>query len=136
MAQGPIQDALDAYLAAFGVPGAGDIVVEGQIYEPKKGQAYLRAVVSGYARSPAGLGADAVMQENGSYAIRINRPASEGRGPASAIADRLVAYFKRGTSLAAAGQTVSVLYASRQPAQEMGDWISIPVSVMFFASEP
>lgn len=135
MAYNSIASALDSFLLTF--PGNYTIVLEDHIFIPDSRTPYLAAKLSAYTRVNAGFGANSIMQENGFYTITVNRPAVEGRGAAGRMADALVDFFARGTVLATGtGQSLQILYASAQPSQSHGDWLTLPVVVSWFCTEP
>jgi hypothetical protein len=129
--------ALDAHLLAFSAKGMGDIAWEGVPYQPNEGRGYIAARMPAYARQPLGVGADCVVQESGTYQITVNRPTTEGDDFAGSLAERLVAWFARGTILVAGtGQSLVIENASEMPAQPTGNWLSVPVVVSWICSIP
>ena len=137
MSQSAIHAALDADFLAFSAPGMGDLVVQGQIYQPVETTPYIVSQIAAYTQSPTGFGADCVLVEQGSYQVRVQRPANEGAQPAEEIADAVAAYYPRGKSLPlATNRTLQVVIASAQPAQVAGNWISVAVVVSFYSTNP
>jgi hypothetical protein len=130
-----VRTAFEALLATF--PAGGDVVTEASPqYAPKAGKPYLSGRLAAYARTPIGIGTPTPEMVAGSYQINVQRPATEGVGPGSAIAARLVHLFDRGTALAlATGQVLTVEQASEQPAIFAGDWITIPVVIQYYGTE-
>ncbi len=131
---GPTQSAFDAVLSSFAQ--GGDIVVEGQTYQPVAGRPYLSARLASYARSPLAMDAGTPFQVNGTYQVNINRPAGEGKATAAALADLIVALFPRGMALAAGtGAPLTVTGAGAMPAITEGDWLTVPVVVSWFGTD-
>lgn len=130
-----VQVAFEARLSTFSA--GGTVVVESApVYLPQAGAGYLSGRLSGYARTPLGVGPDAPAEVNGTYTVSVQRSATEGVGMAALIASRIVHLFNRGTALAlATGQVLSIDQASEQPAIFAGDWITVPVVVKYFGTE-
>lgn len=128
-----ISDAFDAQLA--GVTQL-DVQYEAVAYTPVTGRPYLAARLLAYSRTNAGFGPDCVMSETGSYQVSVNWPSGEGRPPAAAVADQIVAAFPRALGLTAGTQVVSILYSSAAPTIMSGDWLTIPVVISWMSSEP
>ena len=134
MSQTAIRDGMDARLATYA--GGGRIVTEGEVYAPQQGVPYLWSRLAAYTRVGIGVGKTAPKEESGSYQINVTRPTREGTRPAARIADELVALFDRGTQIVlATGQVLTVQNASAQPAQELGNWITLPVVISWFCTE-
>ena len=135
MSQTLIRDALDAKLLTY--TRGGDIVVEGQVYQPLQTTPYIFSRLSAYTRSGLGVGPSAPKGENGIYQITVARPTREGTRPASRTADELVKLFDRGTQLVLAnGQVLTIENASAQPAQEAANWLTLPVLISWICLEP
>jgi hypothetical protein len=134
--QGDIAAGLDGYFQGFPA-GDADVVFEGVTYRPTEGRAFLTTRLSAYNRTAPGYGADSVINEDGSYQININRPASEGTVTARAVADQLVTYFKRGTLIISpAGARIIIMISTAMPAQESGNWMLVPVVAFWTSTEP
>ena len=130
-----IAEALETLAATFTL--AGVVVQQDGVYMPVSGVPYLKCELSGYNDTPAGFGANSMMQQVGTFQLSVMRPSTEGVKRGRDLADRLVALFKRGTNISLPnGQTLIIDYTSPQPAQIHGDWISVPVVVNWFASLP
>ena len=128
------QAAFDAVLAA--VTAGGDIVVEGQTYQPVAGRPYLSCRLSAYTRTPMAIDPNTPFDVRGSYQVNIQRPANEGKAIAAQIADLIVALFPRGMALAlGTGASLTVLSAGAQPAITEGDWLTVPVVVSWFGTD-
>lgn len=126
----------DAFDARLGAVTQLDVQYEGVAYTPVTGRPYLAARLLAYSRTNAGFGPDSVMTETGSYQISVNWPTGEGRPPAAAVADLLVAAFPRALSLQAGTQVISILYTSAAPTILSGDWMTIPVVISWMSSDP
>lgn len=133
MSYDQIWTALDARAALF--TAGGDIVSEGDYYDPVEGRPYVLTKLAAYERSPAGVGPDCVIVETGSYMVSLRRPAEEGRGAASELADQVVALFPRSLALVtASGQQISLVSATAMPAIPAGAWLTVPVMIRWFTS--
>ncbi len=129
--QQTIKAALEAHLQAF--PLAIDIAW--RQYEPKAGVAYLSPKLSSCQRTTVGAGVDGTALYNGTYTISVRRPADEGTAAAGQIAAALLQHFARGQVVTTAeGTPVILLDASEQPDNEYGNWVTIPVVVIFTAT--
>jgi hypothetical protein len=133
-----VVDALDTYfqaqLAALANPL--DVAWEGVAYRPSASKPYLRIKVSGYVRTPAGVGADCVNVESGAYTVSVVYPVGSGRGAASGIAQQIAEMFPRGMSLELAGQApLIIINATAAPAMTEGAWMTVPVSVYWVTTE-
>ena len=134
MSQAAVKKALDAHLLTF--TGGGPIHVSGQTFEPTPGVPYLRADVPAYQRSPLGIGAHTATIAQGTYQIRVVRPAVEGASVALAMAARVAYHFRRGTALALeTGPALNIQQATEVAMMEQGDWIVVPVIVSWFSTE-
>jgi hypothetical protein len=138
MSELSIEQALDSLLVAFAArPGVGDVNLRGAIYTPTKGKPYVSGRVTGYNRVPAGLGPNCVYQVDGVYQVTVVRPTAEGKVPGGQVAAAILSAFARGVPVVTADNIrVSLLGASEQAPLDSGDWLSTPVMIRFFASEP
>jgi len=135
MSYDQIWNAFDLAFSTFAANG--DIVTEGDPYTPVEGRPYVMTKLAAYSRVPTGPGANCVMQESGSYMVSLRVDAAEGRNGASAIAEQVVALFPRGRTLTTpGGQFISILVASALPAIPDGAWLTVPISISFFATDP
>jgi hypothetical protein len=133
--QAAIIEALFTHLQTF--TAGGDVVIDGQLYEPQQNRPYLFATLSSYARNPTGFGADCVYQEAGTFQVMVNRPAGEGPLPAAQMADALTTLFRRGQGVAlGTGPFVHFENVSAQPAITTGGWRSVPVVVSWYCTDP
>lgn len=129
-----VQDAFDTRLRSFAA--GGDVTLAGQGYQPRAGRPYLSSRMSAYVHTPLGIGADVAYEASGTYQVNVNRAAIEGLPTADSIAARVAYLFRRGTALElATGAVLTVISASEAPEIPSGDWLTVPVSITWYASE-
>jgi hypothetical protein len=133
-----IQEALDDWLSAYQEANPQfELALENTAFTPTKGIMFLASVTSGRNRRPLGVGPNAVTEYSGFYQININGPVDEGVQPLVGAGDALATYFGRGTVLVSSDLTrVVIEISSVQSAIINGDWVTVPVTVQWFSTEP
>ena len=128
----------DAFTALFfQLTGFGALQGDGEVFLPCDDVPYAYGRMAAISPNPGGYGADAVINWQGVYTILVNSPRNLGKQAAGQLADTVVAAFPRGLGVVTAtGQAMSVSQASAQPSEDSGDWITIPVQVQWFGSDP
>lgn len=133
--QGAVRRAFDARLATFSAGGAA-IITGGVPYQPQAGVPYITGRVAAFVRAPLGVGASTAHRIDGTYQVNVNRPATEGADMADSIAGRIARHFTRGTAIALeTGPVLTLISASEQPEIRAGDWITVPILVVFYGTD-
>lgn len=128
-------EALSLRLQAF--TRGGQVVLEGEPYTPIQDRGYISGRMAGYSREPTGFGENCVYRESGFYQVMIHRPVREGPLPAAQLADALVSHFPRGSGVdLGTGRWLKYENVSAQPAIIAGDWLSVPVVIGWFCTDP
>lgn len=115
----------------------GQVVLAGEVFSPAQDRGYVRGRFAAYTRNPAGFGADSVYLENGTYEVSICRPGREGELPAAQLAVAVAAHFARGSGLVlGTGEFLHFENVSAFPAIIAGDWLTVPVVISWFCTDP
>jgi hypothetical protein len=129
-----IQAALEKFLETL--PDMPSLQTENQNYDPVHDAPYLRSIFLPAEPVAAALGTDAANRCFGLYQIAIHYPAGKGRGPALAIADQLVALFKRGLILTEDGSEVKIVRAWPESSKQGHEWFILPVTIRWQSDQP
>lgn len=128
-----IQTALDNHLSLF---QSEHVAWEGTEYEPLLTQPYLSTRISARSREALGFGADSAIMWQGFYQINVSYPVNEGTGAVYGRVDELIDHFPRGLTLSSGDATVKIEMVSPQPTIQEGHWVTVPVLVRWFSTEP
>lgn len=127
-----IRGALQTQLAA--VVGIPAIAYEGVEYTPAIGTPFVEPTILPTVARPFDVPSRAVQHE-GTFEIAVSYPTSFGTGQVEAMADAIRAAFAPGSDLIQSGTRVRVRWSERRPTLIDPQWIRIPVSVGWRASE-
>ncbi len=132
------QDIDDAFTAVYRtLSGFGALQTDGQLFAPQEEVPYAFGRMSAIVAMPGGYGADSVINWRGTYTILVNSPRSLGKQFAGQMAATVIEAFPRALSVVTtAGPAMQVDLAQAAPADDMGDWITIPVNVNWFGTDP
>ena len=129
-----IMQAWDAVFLA--TTGLGDLSVSAQLYAPNAGRTYTKSSMPAITSKPMGFTRDCPLQWDGTYQIRINVPTASGEVLANKLAAAVCAAFPRGYSLAVGtNDTLTVMQAIAMPGVIEGDFVSVPVHLIWTATE-
>jgi hypothetical protein len=135
-----IQTALDNAIIAFQAANAQfELALENTPYTPTKGVMYLSTAISGLNRRKIALGPQAVSvaEYMGYYQVSVNGAIDEGMATLRAAGDTVAAAFPSGLVLIGSdGTRVIIQIASPQSAIENGDWVTVPVAIQWFSTDP
>lgn len=136
MSLASIGAALDARLLTLPGIDTANINWEGVLYTPVAGTPYLAVQLIAISRRALGIGPGAVLEWDGTYQVSAFWPIGEGRAPAAAVVDSILALFPRGLSLTTTDGTVIKFEASTPiPLITQAPWIQGIARMPFFAHE-
>lgn len=134
----PVQQALYSRLTAV-APGAAIASTliswpNAPFTPPASGLWYEAHFLPGEPRA-AGIGQSAANRHTGLLQVTINAFPNVGEGTANTEAERIIACFKRGTTLTYSGQTVVIDKAWRCPGYESSEpaFYQVPVRIQYRA---
>jgi hypothetical protein len=128
-------DALNGQLSAANI--TSEIAWPNVVYTPKKGVSYLKPENAGRSRIPMGFGADSVQQWRGIYQVGVFVPRDSGDREQDNLASKILKAFPRGLSLQTnQGIFLIVEYSTAPSPVAFGDWVNLPASIHWFATEP
>lgn len=131
-----VQAALITQLTAAS-PGAAvsaaSVQWENRPFTPTIGTRWYRATFMPAEPSAAAVSASGANRHRGVFQVDVFDPPDLGHNAGVVEAERIVACFKRGTSLTYSGVTVVVDKAYRLPAVQEPEWYHVPVRVFFRA---
>lgn len=114
-----------------GLPG---VAWPNKRFKPVEGDPYCKVTMMYGEPHQAELGSDGMNYLLGVLQVDCFWPADgQGDGDADALAQKVVALFKRGTVFTSNGQAVTCDRAWPGPAFDEGDWYHVPVSVAWHA---
>lgn len=130
-----ITDALNGVLQAAAI--TSEIAWPNRVYTPKKGVSYLKPEFAGRARTPLGMGADAVQQWTGIFQIGVFVSRDTGEREQAELATKVMTAYPRGkTMVTPQGMRVIVSHTSAPAPVPFGDWSNLPLQVNWFATQP
>lgn len=113
------------------------VALEGDAFMPSSGMIWLRPKAMFAEPEMIGAFADVgTYRENGIYQVSIFAPKGEGSLGASAVCDKILNWFQRGTTLTAGGITVKIERSFRSGTLEEPMWLHLPTSIEFWSYSP
>lgn len=132
------EDMLNRQLEAAPITGInGNIAWPDKTYVPTKGVPYLKPELAARARTPVGFGADSVQQWTGAYQVGVFVPRDTGTRLQNELASQVLAAFPRGLTMQTPqGIWMTVTRGTVPVSVPFGDWLNVPVTIEWFATEP
>lgn len=113
-----------------------DISLPGLSYTPTK-NTYLRATMHLAPTEQVTGGTEGYNRYTGFMQVRVVALTGKGVLDAQRIGGRIIAHFKRGTSLTENGRVVRIIQPPYQSDPlELGNWINVPVTIRWQSDNP
>lgn len=124
-----IRAAFVTKLQAF--PSLPSVAWENVPFTPAAGVTYIQPFLLPGEPFQAEIGTNGINRHSGVYQISVFYPAGQGVAALNTLTADLCDHFKRGTSLAYSGVTVTVQKAYPSPAMQETDRVHIPITIQF-----
>lgn len=110
-----------------------DVAWPNMEYVPVKGTGYLEPSFFPGEATQGSLGTNGVNKQVGAFQVLVWMPVGTGLGVVTVKADEIVTAFKRGTELDKNSTKVIIKSASAGGMIQHGDWVHIPVTVLWYS---